>query len=85
MEENMGKLKFRYALITDLESIVAIYNSTISSRMVTADTENVSVESKQKWFNDHDSSKRPLWVVENESDEIIEPISKWTCREVKIL
>jgi phosphinothricin acetyltransferase len=71
MEENMGKLKFRDALICDLESIVEIYNSTIPSRMVTGDTENVSVESRQKWFNDHNPSKRPLWVVENELEEIV--------------
>ncbi|MDR0580132.1 MAG: GNAT family N-acetyltransferase [Campylobacteraceae bacterium] len=67
----MGKLNFRDASITDLENIVEIYNSTISSRMVTADTENVSVKSRQKWFDDHNPSKRPLWVVENKSGETI--------------
>ena len=44
----MEELKFRDALKTDLEKIVEIYNSTIPSRMVTADTEPVSVESKKK-------------------------------------
>ena len=67
----MEGLKFRDALITDLEKIVEIYNSTIPSRMVTADTEPVSVESKKRWFDEHNSTKRPLWVVENKSDEII--------------
>jgi phosphinothricin acetyltransferase len=67
----MEKLKFRDALITDLEKIVEIYNSTVSSRMVTADTEAVSTESRQKWFDEHNSIKRPLWVVENESNKII--------------
>jgi L-amino acid N-acyltransferase YncA len=67
----MEELRFRDALKTDLEKIVEIYNSTIPSRMVTADTEPVSVPSREKWFDEHNSTKRPLWVVENESNEII--------------
>ena len=39
--------------------------------MVTADTEPVSVESKQKWFEEHNSVNRPLWVIENKEKEII--------------
>lgn len=39
--------------------------------MVTADTENVSVESRQKWFDEHDPLKRPLWVMEDSSGQII--------------
>ena len=37
----------RLATIEDLPAIVAIYNETIASRMVTADTEEVSVQSKR--------------------------------------
>jgi len=67
----MEELKFRDAIKKDLKKIVKIYNSTIPSRMVTADTEPVSVESRKKWFNEHNSTKRPLWVVENKSKVII--------------
>lgn len=67
----MGQLKFRNAELSDLEKIVQIYNSTIASRMVTADVEEVSVESKQKWFDDHNAETRPLWVVEDQEDQII--------------
>ena len=67
----MEELKFRDALLIDLKKVVEIYNSTIPSRMVTADTEPVSAESRKKWFDEHNSSKRPLWVVENKSNEII--------------
>lgn len=67
----MIDLKYRDANISDLPGIVEIYNSTISSRMVTADTEEVSVESRQKWFEGHNPAKRPLWVIENASDQII--------------
>ncbi|CAM2989862.1 N-acetyltransferase [Chryseobacterium flavum] len=67
----MGKLKFRNAERADLHKIVEIYNSTIASRMVTADVENVSVESKQKWFDEHNPETRPLWIVEDEDSQVI--------------
>ncbi len=67
----MPGLHYRDAEQADLEKIVGIYNSTISSRMVTADTEPVSTESRQQWFNEHSSEKRPLWVIEDEHGEII--------------
>ena len=56
----------RLARQEDLEAIVAIYNSTIASRQVTADTEPVSVASRQAWFDEHTPEKRPLWVTERE-------------------
>lgn len=55
----------RCATRSDLPQIVEIYNSTIPSRMVTADTEPVSVESRVRWFEEHTPDFRPLWVVEN--------------------
>lgn len=55
----------RDAGIRDLPAIVDIYNTTIAGRMVTADTEPVSVESRLQWFHDHSPSYRPLWVVEH--------------------
>jgi L-amino acid N-acyltransferase YncA len=54
----------RHATSDDLPAIVAIYNSTIPSRQVTADTEPVSVESRRAWFSEHTPDKRPLWVAE---------------------
>lgn len=54
----------RIAKREDLPHIVDIYNSTIPSRLVTADTEPVSVESRVRWFNEHSADFRPLWVVE---------------------
>jgi phosphinothricin acetyltransferase len=56
-------LEFRYAVATNLEAIVDTYNSTISGRLVTADLEPVSVESKRAWFEAHHSQTRPLWVL----------------------
>ena len=55
----------RDANISDLPDIVAIYNSTIAGRIVTADLEPVSVESRIPWFHEHSPSFRPLWVIED--------------------
>ncbi len=67
----MDELVYRDATLHDLERIVEIYNSTISSRMVTGDTEPVSVESRIRWFHEHTPNKRPLWVLETKNREII--------------
>ena len=67
----MSALVYRDASQPDLVRIVEIYNSTVPTRMVTADTEMVSVESRQKWFEEHNAVNRPLWVIENDSKEII--------------
>ena len=64
-------LIYRDAKRSDLEKITEIYNSTIASRLVTADTEPVSVESKMKWFEEHSPEKRPLWIIEDELKEIV--------------
>lgn len=55
----------RTATEQDLPAIVAIYNSTVAGRMVTADTEEVSIESRQPWFRRH-SAERPILVHEIE-------------------
>ena len=58
------KPNFRDATLEDLPGIVAIYNSTVPSRLVTADLEPVTVESRLAWFHAHGPRARPLWVVE---------------------
>ncbi len=55
---------YRDATLKDLPAIVGTYNSTIPTRMVTADLEPASVESKVAWFSLHNPKTRPLWVVE---------------------
>ena len=57
------KIEFEYATLEDLASIVSTYNSTVASRLVTADLEPVSVTSKLQWFNSHNKKSRPLWKV----------------------
>lgn len=61
----MHQYTHRNARLDDLPQIVAIYNDTIPGRMVTADTEPVSVASRQAWFEQHNADFRPLWVIES--------------------
>jgi len=58
-------MEIRNAVEADLPAIVAIYNTTIASRSVTADQELVSVASRLEWFRSHTPTRRPLWVVED--------------------
>ena len=62
----MDDLRFRDAVADDLPAIVAIYNTTVASREVTADLEPVSVDSRNAWFDAHDAGRRPLWVAERD-------------------
>jgi L-amino acid N-acyltransferase YncA len=63
----------RLAHPADLPVIVDIYNSTVASREVTADTEPVSVESREQWFSDHNPDRRPLWVIHAADDSAEAP------------
>ena len=63
-------MTIRNAVEADLPTIVAIYNSIIPSRMVTADLEPVTVASRLPWLQAHDPAKRPIWVAE-ENGEIL--------------
>jgi L-amino acid N-acyltransferase YncA len=56
----------RLAKREDLPAIVDIYNATIPSRLVTADLEPVSIESRIEWFEQHKPEFRPLWVAERD-------------------
>ncbi len=56
---------FEKAQLHDLPDIVAIYNQTIPSRMVTADTETVTVASRREWFLSHHDA-RPIYVYKEQ-------------------
>jgi L-amino acid N-acyltransferase YncA len=63
----------RLARLDDLPVIVDIYNSTVASREVTADTEPVSVASRQAWFDEHTPERRPLWTIHDAADRSPDP------------
>jgi len=62
----------RDAVEADLPAIVEIYNSTIACRLVTADMEAISIESRLSWFHSHTPNRRPLWVIEPTIDQQME-------------
>jgi len=63
-------VRLRDATLEDLASIVEIYNSTIPSRIVSADTEPVTVEQRLSWFHEHDPSRRPIRVAEADGEVV---------------
>lgn len=64
-------VRLRDAAQADLPAIVEIYNTTVASREVTADTEPVSVASRESWFAAHEPRHRPLWVIEGAGGAVI--------------
>ncbi len=68
-------MTLRAATEADLPAIVEIYNSIIPGRMVTADLEPVSVESRRGWFQAHEVPNRPLWVLVDERGAVTAWIS----------
>ena len=60
----------RDATLEDLAAIVEIYNSTIPSRIVSADTEPISVERRVPWFHEHDPARRPIRVAEADGEVV---------------
>lgn len=56
-------ISFEFAQQNNLAEIVNTYNASIPGRLATADLLPVSVESKQKWFEEHTKNKRPLWII----------------------
>ena len=60
----------RKATEADLPAIVAIYNATIPSRMVTADLEPVTVEARRPWLAAHQTATRPIWVLFDDAGQV---------------
>lgn len=63
MKNNELGITFDNAELSDLPFIVEVYNQTISSKMVTADTSPISIDSRIEWFNAHNPQTRPLWII----------------------
>lgn len=66
MGDRPEEMVIRDAIVSDLPRIVEIYNASVPGRKATADTEPVTVESRQDWFDLHRPNMRPLWVLVSE-------------------
>ena len=64
------RLAIRPAILTDLPSIVRIYNEAIDTGVSISDRQAVSVDSRRNWFEKHTPTRRPLWVLEQEETVI---------------
>jgi phosphinothricin acetyltransferase len=64
-------LMIRHGEARDLPAIVEIYNASIPGRLATADTEAVTVASREEWFRGFDPSSRPLWVAQDDGGAIV--------------
>ncbi len=67
---SMG-LQIRHGESRDLAAIVAIYNAAIPGRLATADTEAVTVTSREDWFSGFNADSRPIWVAETDDGQIV--------------
>ena len=56
----------RDAVEADLPAIIRIYNSTVPTRIVTAELEPTTVEARLPWFREHSPEQYPFWVAESE-------------------
>jgi L-amino acid N-acyltransferase YncA/predicted O-methyltransferase YrrM len=56
----------RDAVETDLPAIVEIYNTTVPTRMVTAELEPTTVEARLTSFREHSPNEYPFWVAESD-------------------
>ena len=62
--------RIRRANLEDLEQIVNIYNASIPSRIATGDLQQITVESRLKWFHERDDEKYPIWVMDNDNQVV---------------
>ena len=64
-------MPIRPAEAADLPTIVAIYNSTVAGRQVTADLQPVSVDERLHWFDAHQQRHRPMMVLCDEQNHVL--------------
>ncbi len=65
MQEN---ITIRFAKLSDLPTIVDIYNQAIKSKKATGDTVEFIAEDRVDWFNKYDSGSNPIYIAEFDSN-----------------
>lgn len=57
-------MKIRFAKYKDLKKIIGIYNQAIIAGNATGDTKEINIKDRKDWFNEHNSDKYPIYVME---------------------
>jgi phosphinothricin acetyltransferase len=70
LQNQLTPLHYTDASSDDLPFIVAVYNSTIESRQVTADLAPITVDSRTAWLAEHNATNRPLWIVKSDTEAV---------------
>jgi phosphinothricin acetyltransferase len=55
----------RDAVRADLPRIVEIYNAAVATRESSCDLDPIPVSARERWFEQHTGSRRPIWVAED--------------------
>lgn len=63
-------INIRFAQLTDLPVLVAIYNQAIRSKNATGDTQEFTIEDRKKWFESFNEKTHPLYIVETEGNVV---------------
>jgi len=62
--ETAEETKIRDAVESDLPAIIKIYNAAVATRVATAQLEQVTLEERRGWLNEHSADRHPFWVLE---------------------
>jgi L-amino acid N-acyltransferase YncA len=73
-------LSIRLALLSDLHSIVTIYNQAILKKGLTADLDLQDVSEKTNWFEQHKPERYPIFVA-TKNNEVVGWVSLSPYRE----
>jgi phosphinothricin acetyltransferase len=62
--ETAEEMKIRDAVERDLPAIIKIYNAAVATRVATAQLEQVTLDERRNWLNEHSPDRHPFWVLE---------------------
>lgn len=70
MQEKLADVKYKIsrAVKADITTITRIYNASVLERNATATLHPVSIEEREAWFDAHEASNRPIYVLREVCD-----------------
>lgn len=70
MSTSSAQVTLREATAADLPAVLDIYNEAVRTTTASWDLEPVSLESRRRWFDDHEAAGHPVLVAEREGDVV---------------